>query len=178
MSQLKQLHTDHDDPVEAKLYSELLNAHHAFLKYKIKKIAAVFPTNVRYDDTWRFKYDPIDDIPSKKKVSTRDRKKLALRFHPDKCKEKDAERLFSFVWDSDDAVVDRILMSDDPVKELRSTMETSSVSEKERDINNWVNGHPYNWFYSRCMYVTDQEYMEKKEEAEKFRREREVLYKS
>jgi hypothetical protein len=168
MSHLKQLLTDNSDPEEVRLYRELLKSHHEFLKYKMEKIRSIFPGGVRHDDTWRYAYPDVkESIDTPKPNGGKERRKLALRFHPDKCEEPDAQALFSFAWEADDDVVARVLEAEDPLTMLRSEISATQPAPQEEEIDTWMKGYPYNWFYHRDQFIPEEEYNRKRAEAER-----------
>lgn len=184
MSHLKKL-VDFSDPEEVTLYNALLESYHAFLKYKMTKINRDFPTDVRYDDTWRYMYfangdtnlgdakpesKEIETEPEDKQPSSSNRRKLALLFHPDKCPEPDARQLFEFVWNTDEETITTIINSDDPISKIREKIKVDVPvrdSSKESEIDTWMNGMSYTWFCNKKSFISEKLYLEKKEISQK-----------
>jgi hypothetical protein len=175
---------DFSDPEEVTLYNTLIESYHAFLKYKMPKIISKFPTGVRYDDTWRYMYANPDvnvnedvnpdegketeESETDKKSSSKNRRKLALLFHPDKCTETDARQLFEFVWATDEETITDIINSDDPIGKIRGKIQgIQTDGVKETEIDRWLRGYPYNWFCDKTLFVTEEEYILKKEMSKK-----------
>jgi citrate synthase len=171
MSHIKHLLTDPEDPDEVRLFAELKNKYYEFIKYKMEKVTPEFPGGIKYDDTWRYRYPDAtgtDDPDKKEPVDSKERRKLALRFHPDKCGEEDAHQLFSMIWEADDQTMQRISEADDPLTEARKALHENTENIDE-ELDRMLRSYPYNYHYFPTMFIPIDEYERKRQEAEKYR---------
>lgn len=171
MLPIKQLLTDRTDEKEVELYNALREKYHDFVKYKMEKVAPEFPGGMRFDDTWRYRYSEDGNIESDDKtpIDSKERRKLALKFHPDKCKEEDAKTLFNMVWNADEDVIKRISESATPIEEARKALEEKTEDNIEDDLDRMLRSYAFNYHYFPNTFIPEEEYERKKHEAEKYR---------
>ena len=170
MSHIKHLLTDRDDPEEVRLYTELRDKYYQFLRYKMDKIRPDVPDDVKYDDTYRYRYsDIVDDAQcTPKPNTTMKHRKLALKFHPDKCDEPDASHLFNTVWNADDELIQRLTSAENPIEIVREFL-SEAKENIDDELDQWLRSYPYNYHYFPQMFIPEDEYRKKREEAERYR---------
>lgn len=177
MSHIKHLLTDPEDPEEVRLYEDLRDKYYQFLKYKMNKIQPELPEDVRFDDTYKYRYSDVDmeDIVTvtPKPKNEAERRKLAFKFHPDKCKEPDASELFGAVWNADAELLQQLKTSENHTETVRIFIEKQDSKQDsvtiDEELDKWVHSYSYNYHYFPHLFIQKDDYIKKKEEMEKYR---------